>query len=155
MAEKKNVNSFAWTVRVRADAHQALTAHARNHAFPIGDPLSFRPVDDLPSSLELMLGAFAADLIGTFRNLADKQRLTLDALECAVTCTLNNPLIHVGVIGETGHPGIERIEGTLYVAAEAESETLQELWEETLRRSPLYQTIKRAADLSLRLIITP
>lgn len=149
------MNSFTWTVRVRADAQRAVTAHARNHAFPIGDPLSFRPVDALPSTLELMLSALAADLVGTFRNLALKQRIAVDALECALTCTLNNPLIHVGVIGEEGHPGIERIEGALYVAADAETDTLHELWEETLRRSPLYQTLQSAAELSLRLLVTP
>jgi hypothetical protein len=153
--ETNNVTPFVWTVRVRADAQQAVTAHARNHAFPIGEPLTFRPVDDLPSALEMMLGAFAADLLGTFRALADRQRLSLDALECALTCTLNNPLIHVGVIGEEGHPGIERIEGTLYVAADAEEDTLHHLWQETLRRSPLYQTLQRAAELSLRLLVTP
>lgn len=149
------MNSFVWTVRVRADAQRAITVHARNHAFPVGDPLSFRPVDDLPSSLELLLGALSADLIGTFRALAQKRRLFLDALEFTASCSLNNPLVHVGVIGEEGHPGIEQIEGTLYVAADADESLLDELWEETLRRSPLYHTLKGAAQMSLRLQITP
>jgi hypothetical protein len=155
LAEEKDVTPFVWTVRVRTDAQRAITIHARNHAFSVGDPLSFRPVDDLPSSLEMMLGALAADLTGTFRALARSQRLHLDALEFAATCRLNNPLIHVGVIGEEGHPGIEQIEGTLYVAADAEEDTLHSLWEETQRRSPLYQTLQGAVPLSLRLQVTP
>ena len=145
------MNTFVWTVRVRADAPRTVTVHARNHAFSVGDSLSFRPADDHPSAIELMLGAFAADLTLTFRALARKQRLTLDALEFSATCTLNNPLIHVGVIGEEGHPGLERVEGTLYVSADAEAEILTALWEETLRRSPLYTTLLKATTLSLRL----
>lgn len=145
------MNTFAWTVRVRADASRTLTVHARNHAFPVGEPLSFRPTDPLPAAIELMLGAFAADLAATFRALAAKQRLPLDALEFSATCTLNNPLVHVGVIGEEGHPGIERIEGTLYVASDACESELAALWETTLTRSPLYNTLRHAVELSLRL----
>lgn len=147
------MTAFTWTVRVRAADPRTVTVHARNHAFPIGDPLSFRPTDEHPSAIELLLGAFAADLTQTFRTLARKQRLVLDALEFSATCTLHNPLVHVGVIGEEGDPGLERIDGTLYVSADAE-EALTALWEETLRRSPLYNTLSKAAKLSLRLQIT-
>ena len=145
------MNTFSWTARVRADASRTLTVHARNHAFPVGDPLSFRPTDDHPSALELLLGAFAADLTATFRSLAIRKRLPPDALEFSATCTLNNPLIHVGVIGEAGHPGIERIEGTLYVSSDADEADLVALWEETLIRSPLYNTLCRVVELSLRM----
>lgn len=150
-----DVNAFVWTVRVRTEAQRTVTVHTRNHVFSVGDPLSFRPTDDHPSAIELMLGAFAADLTGTFRSLIGARRIPLDALEFSATCTLNNPLVHVGVIGEEGHPGIERIEGTLYVSADADDDTLAELWQESLVRSPLYNTLNRSVELSLRLMTTP
>ncbi|HZO91295.1 MAG TPA: OsmC family protein [Chthonomonadaceae bacterium] len=145
------MNPFLWTVRVRAEAARTVTVHARNHAFPIGDPLSFRPTDEHPSALEMMLGALAADLTATFRTLAHKQRLPLDALEFSASCCLHNPLVALDVVGEEGHPGIARIEGTLYVSADAEAEALEALWQETLRRSPLYNTLSGALELQLRL----
>ena len=145
------MNDFVWTVRVRTDAQRAVTVHARNHAISVGDPLSFRATDSHPSAIELMLGAFAADLTATFRFLARKQRINLDALEFSATCTVNNPLKYVGVIGEAGHPGIERIEGTLYVSSDAEAPELEILWSETLVRSPLYNTLSGAVELCLRL----
>lgn len=148
------MNTFPWTVRVRAADPRTVTVHARNHAFPVGDPLSFRPTDEAPSAIELMLGAFAADLTQTFRSLARKQRLVLDALEFSATCTLHNPLVHVGVVGEEGDPSLERIEGTLYVSSDAEEELLTALWQETLRRSPLYTTLHKATALTLRLQLT-
>jgi hypothetical protein len=102
----------------------------------------------------MMLGAFAADLTQTFRALARKQRVAIDAIEFYATCSLNNPLVHVGVIGEEGHPGLERIDGTLYVSTDADEETLTALWHETLQRSPLYTTLHKAAVLSVRLQVT-
>jgi len=148
------VTGFAWTVRVRTEAKRTVTVHARNHVFSIGNPLSFSVTDDQPCALELMLGAFAADLTATFRFLASSQHIQLDAVEFSASCTLNNPLMYVGVIGESGHPGIDRIEGTLYVAADADEDALADLWVETLRRSPLYNTLHGAVELSLRLQTT-
>lgn len=148
------MNEFTWTVRVRTEASRTVTVHARNHVFPVGAPLSFRPTDDHPSAIELALGAFAADLTATFRAQAALKRIPLDALEFSASCHLNNPLIHVGVIGAEGHPGIERIDGTLYVAADADELALAELWRETLLRSPLYNTFNAAIELSLRLEVT-
>ena len=148
------MTAFIWTVRVRTEAKRTVTVHARNHVFPVGDPLTFRPTDEHPSALELMLGAFAADITATFRALAASRRIPLDALEFSASCCLDNPLVHVGVIGEEGHPGIQRIEGTLYVAAPASELELESLWNETLVRSPLYNTLRGAVDIALRLQAT-
>ena len=148
------MNAFTWTVRVRADMQGTVTVHARNHAFPIGDSLSFRPTDTHPSALEMMLGAVAADLTTTFRTLARKRRLLLDALEFSASCTLHNPLLSLGVIGEEGDPGIARIEGALYVSSDESEEALQELWQETLQRSPLYNTLRHTVEMALRFRVT-
>lgn len=149
------VTPFVWTVRVRTDASGTATVFARNNAFSVGDAISFRTTDIAPSALELMLGAFCADLTATFRSLANRSRITLDALEFSANCTLNNPLMHIGVRGETGHPGIERIEGTLYLSADASPGDLEALWAETLKRSPLFNTLQTAVIFELRLSITP
>jgi hypothetical protein len=102
----------------------------------------------------MMLGAFCADLIATFRTLAARRRITLDAIEFSANCSLNNPLMHIGVHGETGHPGIERIEGAFYVSADSPPDELETLWMETLLRSPLYSTLNRAVQIEIRLSIT-
>src|SRR5690349_309028 len=127
---------FVWTVRVRTETPRTTTVFARNNAFTIGDAISFRPTDTVPTALELMLGALCADLISTFRSLASRRRIHLDALEFSANCSLNNALIHVGVHGETGHPGVERIDGVLYVSADASQDELESLWTEALHRSP-------------------
>ena len=64
---------------------------------------------------------------------------------------LNNVLTHLGVVGETGHPGVEYIRGTLYVSSDADRNVLDEMWRATLERSPLVNTLQRCVTLSLEL----
>lgn len=152
--ENPNVNDFIWTVRVRADDDQTVTVHSRNLAFRIGDPVSFRPTDSHPSALEILLGALAADLIGTFRSVARRRRIIVDSVEISANATLNNPLAHIGVVGEEGEPSLKEVQGVLYVSSMSESEILHDVWSETLRRAPIYLTLSRAAELRFRLEIT-
>ena len=139
-----------WSVRVRAESRQASRIHARNHTFRVGPPLSFEPSDELPSALEHLLGALAADLLGTLYTYARRRRLPIDSAELVLNASLENPLVHLGVIGEEGSPGLERVEGKLYAALEAEPAAAQALWDEVLQRAPVYNTLKRAADIDIR-----
>jgi uncharacterized OsmC-like protein len=148
------VNEFIWTVRVRADSDRTVSVHARNLSFHCGDPVSFRPTDTDPSALELLLGGFAADVVGTFRAVARRRRILLDFVEMSANCTLHDPLAHIGVIGEEGDPSLKEIRGALYVSSDADNETLNDAWQEALRRSPLYRTLSRAADVQIRFEVT-
>jgi hypothetical protein len=94
--------------------------------------------------------AVGSDVVGTFQETASRRRVRLYDLELAATCRLNNPLTYVGVIGEEGHPGVEEIAGTLYISGDLEQPVLDELWQETLRRSPLINTLRTSVRLNLR-----
>jgi hypothetical protein len=52
---------------------------------------------------------------------------------------------------EQGHPGLKGIEGRLYVDAEAEEEVLQQLWRETLERSPVAQSLVRQVPIQIEM----
>ena len=75
----------------------------------------------------------------------------MDALELSLSGCLGNALVYLGVIGEEGNPGFSRISGTLYVSADAADDALQQVWQTTLARSPIYNTLKPAVDLALDL----
>jgi hypothetical protein len=72
-------------------------------------------------------------------------------MEASIFGRLNNPLVFLGVVGESGHPGFEEISCTLYVSADADKETLKEVWRTTLARSPLVSTLDRCVGLTLNL----
>jgi hypothetical protein len=143
-----------WSVRVRAESRQESRIFARNHAFRVGPPLSFEPEDALPSALEHLIGALAADLIGTLLTYARRRRIEVEAAELSLNCTLENPLVHLGVRGEDGSPAIEEISGVLYVCTFADLPDVDALWQEALQRAPIYNTLAKACRVSVRLVIT-
>jgi len=144
-----------WPLRVAAHASQSPAVSVRQHRFTCGAPLSFDTEYPGVTALEYVLGGIGADIVGTFQAVARRSHLALDDIEAAVTGELNNPLIHLGVVGETGHPGIERVAVTLYVSSSADPERLRQAWDLTLARSPLAVTFQRLGVLDLNFVITP
>lgn len=147
--------SFVWSVRVRPGPEGQAVASARSNLFTLSGQASFRDADPYPSAVEYLLGILGGDLLAGFAMQAKRAGIPVYALEVTVSGRLNNPLTYLGVVGEEGHPGFEAIQGTLYVSADAEEPELQSVWQETLRRSPLVNTLKRAAALTLVLQIMP
>ena len=127
------------------------TAYARNHAFAVGGQASFRETDANPDAVEYLLGALGGDLISGFASHARRRGVEVDAMEASIFGRLDNPLVFLGVVGESGHPGFETITCTLYVSADADEKTLEEIWQTTLARSPLVNTLDRCVGLTLDL----
>lgn len=145
---------YAWTARVRGTGENTAIAYARNQAFAVYGQASFKEADPHPSAVEYLLGALGGDLITGYTAHAARRGIVVDALEASISGRLNNPLVFLGVVGETGHPGFEAISGTLYVSADADEPILRDAWRETLTRSPLANTLRRCVELSLELQIT-
>ncbi len=145
---------YTWTARVRGTGENEATAYARNQAFAVRGQASFKEADPHPSAVEYLLGALGSDLITGFAAHTARRGIVVDALEASISGRLNNPLVFLGVVGETGHPGFETISGTLYVSTDADEPVLQEAWQGTLARSPLVNTLRRCVTLSLELQIT-
>ncbi|MBA4115140.1 MAG: OsmC family protein [Rubrobacter sp.] len=142
---------YAWTSRVSWMGEGWATAYTRNHAFTVGEQASFREADAHPDAVEYLLGALGGDLISGFASHAARRGVEVDAMEASIFGRLNNPLVYLGVVGEKGHPGFETISCTLYASADADEETLEEIWQTTLARSPLVNTLHRCVGLTLTL----
>jgi hypothetical protein len=138
-------------VRVSGIGPDESRAYARTHAFAVGRQAGFREADPHPSAVELLLGALGGDLLGGWRVEAERAGVTLDALEASLTARLENPLRHLGVVGESGSAGIAGIRGTIYLTADATEADLRALWTEVLARSPLHSTLSRCTSLTLEL----
>jgi len=143
---------YTWNLRVRHLHDGASTVYARNNAFTVGPPASFRDTDPNPSAVEYLLGALGADLTNGFSAAARELGIQIDALELALSGRLANPLVVLGVIGEGGEPHFVEFRGILYVSADAGEDTLQEIWRTTLERSPLANTLKHSALISIRIL---
>jgi len=140
-----------WRLRVSATDRGRATVYTRQHQFSVGAPVHFDRTYDAISAVEYVLGAIGADVVNGLQILARKQRVRLEQVEAVVEGELQNPLIYLGVIGETGHPGLQTARIKVYLASSEEETTLYRLWDEMLATSPLVHTFRAALQLELSL----
>jgi uncharacterized OsmC-like protein len=146
---------YTWTLRVSTTPLSGTTVFVRKHQFPVGVALQFDAEYDAITALEYVLGAIGADVVSGLQALARKRRVEIDQVEAVVEGELNNPLTYLGVVGESGHPGLERVCVKVYVASLAAEEEVRRVWQEVLDRSPLVRTFQPAIrfEISLQVIL--
>ena len=149
------MHDHRFQVRVRHTATGVARAYARVQVFDVGSQASLVEADPQPSAVEYVLGALGGDLLRGLDRAATGAGVTLYAAEIALDGRLDNVLVHLGVIGEQGHPGFRAIDGTLYVSTDSDRPTIESVWQRTLARSPLYNTLIRCADVTIRLAVMP
>lgn len=143
------MNETTWQARVISNGRETAEAFVRSQKLAIGPPLQFDAEFKGVTALEILLAALGADIVNGFAAVARQQRLSVDQLEATVEGSLNNPLTFLGVVGETGHPGLETAKVTLYIGTLDSEAAVKKAWLETLKRSPLVNTLSKAATLKL------
>ncbi len=145
------MESFRWTLRVSGAARGRATVFVRRHQFQVGEPVHFDEQYHRITALEYALGAIGADIVSGLKSLARKRGIEIDQVEAVVHGELNNPLTYVGVVGEGGHPGLERVGVKVYVSSLAPLADVERVWQETLEKSPLVRTFQPLMSLELSL----
>jgi OsmC-like protein len=149
--EEPMMEPHTWRLRVSATERGQATVFTRQHRFRVGAPVHFDQSYEAVSALEYVLGAIGADLVNGLQASARKRRMTIEQAEAVVEGELNNPLTYLGVVGETGHPGLERVRIKVYLASPEPEEVIRHLWQEMLATSPLVCTFRAAIQLELTL----
>ncbi|MBN9386696.1 MAG: OsmC family protein [Chloroflexi bacterium] len=144
---------FKWKARVSWVTGERSVAYSRNNSFLIEKQASFKEKDPHPSAIEYLLGALGGDIAAGFQTVAPRFGVSIEALEISLSGQLNNSLTMLGVIGEAGHPGLETIEGRIFISTEATEEKIEKVWQSVQDRSPLFNTLKRAVKLDFSLVI--
>jgi uncharacterized OsmC-like protein/TusA-related sulfurtransferase len=150
--DREAARRFTWAARVRWTAGMQAKAFVRNHSFEVGQPASFDASDAAPSAVEYLLAALGGCLAVGFQWRASRKGIEVRNLEVSLRARADNILVFLG-LEESGHAGLASIEGTLHVDADAdaEEETLHALFQETLRRSPVAQSLLRTVGVDLKL----
>jgi TusA-related sulfurtransferase/uncharacterized OsmC-like protein len=147
-ADLDRARSFTWSTRVRWTEGMQAKAFVRNHAFSVGQPASFDSQDIAPSAIEYLLAAVGGCLAVGFQWRASRRGTEIRNLEVSLQAQAENILIFLG-LEDDGHPGLKGIDGRLYVDADAEDDVLQEIWRETLHRSPVTQSMARRVPMRI------
>lgn len=144
----------SWELRVKRVENDAAKVYTRQQEFTVGTPLSFDREYDRTTALETALGALGADLVNGLTFRADRERIELDAVEATIEAELDNALTYLDVVGEEGHPGLERIEIKVFVSSLAPEEEIRQLWSKVRKLSPLLNTLQRSTTIDSTLEIT-
>jgi OsmC-like protein len=142
---------YQWSVRVGNVSGDRVTVYVRQHRFDVGAPVQFDQKYDSLTALEYVLGAIGADIVNCLRTVARRRRVEIDKVEALVSGKLNNPLTHLGVVGEEGHPGLETVSVRVYVSSMEKEDRIRQVWAEMQERSPLVCTFRSAIHLELEL----
>jgi uncharacterized OsmC-like protein/TusA-related sulfurtransferase len=148
VVDDQKARDYRWQCRVRWSEGLQCRVYCRNHAWEVGQPASFDVQDAAPSAVEYVLGALGACLAMGFQVHASRHGIQVEALEISLSGQIDNIFVFLGV-EESGHSGFRAITGTLYVRADAEEETLQEIWRQTLAASPVTNTLARPVTLDI------
>lgn len=147
--DKKRAKEYEWRTRTRSTGHLKSTVYCRNFSFDVGQPASFEEKDKHPSAIEYLMGALSASLSTAFSTESAKSGLEIDDVEITVRCKLNNILAHLGL--EQGDPSISNIDIKCFVTTMSDEKKTREVWDETLKRSPLFATLKKSTTINVKL----
>lgn len=147
-SDLERARNFAWDVRVRWTGGMQAKAFARNHSLAVGQPASLDTADPAPSAVEVLLAALGGCLAVGFQWRLSREGIAVRNLEVALRARSRNLLVFLGAEDE-GSPGLEGVEGTVYVDADGDGARLEAIWAETVRRSPVARTLLAEVPVSL------
>lgn len=129
-------------------------AYVRNHVFLVDEPAHLAGEDESPNSMEYVLGAYGACLATGFVLNASQKGVEVHNLEVAVDSTQNNVFTFLG-LQDDGHSGFETIHAKLFVQADADEETIRQIWTQTVNTSPVHNSLARNVTIEPEVEIIP
>jgi uncharacterized OsmC-like protein len=130
--------------RVRWKSGLQFKAHVRNHTFIVDEPAHLTGEDESPNSMEYVLGAYGACLATGFLWNATRRGIAIRNMEVVLESQQNNVFTFIGIDPEgQGHSGFEEITVKLYAQADADEATLQEIWDHSVKTSPVGNSLMR------------
>ena len=149
--DKERAREYEWRARVRSTGVMQSTVYIRNFSFVVGQPVSFEEKDRHPAAVEYLLGAIGGELSSAFAGECARSSLGLDDIELTVRAKLINVLAHLGL--EEGDPAVRRVEVKCFASTFEPAEKVRQAWERTVERSPLLATLRKAAEVDVKLSI--
>jgi uncharacterized OsmC-like protein len=142
--------------RVRWLSGLKFKAQVRNHTFIVDEPTHLTGEDESPNSMEYVLGAYGACLATGFVWNASQRGIAIRNMEVVLESSQNNVFTFLGIDPEgQGHSGFETISAKLYIQANAGEAVIREIWDHTVKTSPVGNSLARNVMIKSELDIIP
>ncbi len=139
--------SGPWRARIQWEDGFRVKAHMRTHTVEMDEPADLDATDVAASAHEQILAAVGSCMSVGFILNATKRGVKVHDLEVAVEGNFENIAIWAGV-SDTGSSAYGDITAKAYVRADADEDTLKEIWKLAVDGSPVTQTVVRNTNLS-------
>ncbi len=136
-----------WHSRVRWQGGLKARAFMRNHVANFDEPEGLGASDSAASAHEHILSAIGACIMTGFVFQATRRGVKIHDCEIALEGTFGSIKNWAGLSDEST-PGYPEVKAKMYVRADADKETLLELWNEAWKRSVVTQTVSRGAKIT-------
>ncbi len=144
-AAAKEVNG-PWRTRVEWQGGLKARAYMRNHVANFDEPEGLGATDSAASAHEHLLSAVGACMMTGFVFQATRRGVKIHNCEIALEGTFGDIRNWAGLTDDAT-PGYPEIKAKLYVSADADKATLEQLWNEASKRSVVTQTVSRGAKI--------
>jgi uncharacterized OsmC-like protein len=148
LKDADNLKAFSgpWRSRVVWDGGFKAKAHMRTHTIAFDEPEGLDTQDTAASAHEMLLSAVGACMMVGFVLNATRQGVKIENLEIAVEGNFENILKWAG-LEESANPGYGGVKAKVYVQADADEQTLREIWKKAVDGSPVTQSVARATPI--------
>ncbi|CAM4294722.1 OsmC family protein [Paenibacillus tarimensis] len=123
--------------------------YTNKNSFQIEKQISFDSEYKPISSVEYFAGSVLSSIILTLLEQSQKSGLTIEEIEGVLNLSLANPLSLVGVKGYDEEPYIQRLTVTVFLYVDLEDKELNDFCYDALKKSPIYNTLKRSLELEV------
>lgn len=149
LKDSENLKAFSgpWRSRITWQGGFKAKAHTRTHVVELDEPEGLDTQDTAASAHELLLSAIGSCMMVGFVLNATRQGIKVDNLEIAVEGNFENILKWAG-LDEAGNPGYGGITAKAYVRADADEQTLREIWKKAVDGSPVTQSVIRGTSVT-------
>ena len=138
--------SGPWRSRVRWEGGFRAKAYMRTHEVEMDEPTDLDATDMAASAHEQLLSAIGACMTVGFVLNATKRGVKIHDLEIAMEGNFENIRKWAGV-DDSGSPRYGDIHAKLFVRADADEQTLRDIWKLAIEGSPVTQTATKGAKL--------
>jgi uncharacterized OsmC-like protein len=148
LKDADNLKAFSgpWRSRIVWQGGFKAKAHTRTHTVELDEPADLDTQDTAASAHEHLLSAVGSCMMVGFVLNATRQGVEISNLELALEGHFDNILKWAG-LDETGNPGYGGVKAKVYVKADADEQTLRDIWKKAVEGSPVTQSIARATPI--------
>lgn len=149
LKKPENLKAFSgpWRSRVVWQGGFKAKAHTRTHTVEFDEPADLDTKDTAASAHEHVLSAVGSCMTVGFVLNATRRGVKIHNLEIALEGNFDNFLKWAG-LDEEGNPGYGGIKAKVYVKADADEQTLRDIWKKAVEGSPVTSSVARATPIT-------